>query len=89
MDNGNPTRTDNGVHLAGKIALVLEYDCVTHQVSIGGDTMQCSLAQMICDEGARVLAEQRRMAVAMALQQQMAERAQAQAIANSVRGGRH
>jgi hypothetical protein len=88
MDNGNPTRKDNGVHVTGKIFLVLEYDCVTHQVSIGGDTMQISLAQMICDEGARVLTDQRRMATAMALQAQIKEQAQAQAIANSLRGGR-
>jgi hypothetical protein len=78
----------NAVKVSGKIMLALEYDCLTHQVEIGGDPMQVSLAQMICDEGSRLLAEQRRVAAAMALSRQMAEQRQAQEIANRVGGRR-
>lgn len=85
MDNNG----NGGATVTGKIVLELVYDCVTFQVAIAGQPMPISLAQMIVDEGARALAEQRRMAAALQLQQQMAENARAQAIVDSVRGTRH
>lgn len=87
MDDRNPTRKDNGVTVTGKATLVLQYDCVTYQVGIAGDVMPLSLAQMICGEAARVLDEQRRIAAAQQLRQQIAEQDIAQRIAASVRGG--
>jgi hypothetical protein len=83
------SRDGNGVTVSGKIVLQLEYDCVTHQVVISGDPMQVSLAQMICDEGSRLLMEQRRAAASMQIARAMAEQARAQEIANRVSGGRH
>jgi hypothetical protein len=74
----------NGNHDGERIVLVLEYDPHTHQVTIGGTPIQISLAQMICDEAQRVLAEQRRMAALHALQQAAAD----QAIARNVFGRR-
>jgi hypothetical protein len=67
-----------------RILLILGYDPRTHQVEIGGAAMPLSLAQMICDEAARVLAEQRRMAALVSLQQAAAD----QAIAQKVFAGR-
>jgi hypothetical protein len=80
------SKDGNGVRVAGEIVLELRYDCVSFQVSIGGEPMALSLAQMIVDEGARVLAEQRRLAAAMQLQKQMQEQAHAQEIARRVSG---
>jgi hypothetical protein len=82
MDNNG-----HGAVQTGKIVLALEYDLVTHQVTTGGDPMQVSLAQMICDEALRVLGEQRRIAAVVQLQRQMAEQARTQEIARRV-GGR-
>lgn len=78
----------NGNGKARTITLALILDLETHQVGIGGEPMPLSLAQMICDEGARVLAEQRRIAVAQAMQQQMAEAQRTAAILGKVRGDR-
>lgn len=74
----------NGNGHGERIVLALEYDPRTHQVTIGGMPMPLSLAQMICDEAARVLTEQRRMAAIAAMQQAAAD----QAIANKVFGRR-
>lgn len=78
----------NGVRATGKMQLVLEYDLVSFQVTIGGHPMPLSLAQMICDEGARLLEEQRRAANAMLLQQRIVEAQRDAAIAEAVKRGR-
>lgn len=72
----------NGNGHGERIVLALEYDSRSHQITVGGTPMPLSLAQMICDEAARVLAEQRRMAAIVALQQAAAD----QAIARNVFG---
>jgi hypothetical protein len=74
----------NGNGHGERIVLALEYDPRTHQIAVGGTPMPLSLAQMICDEAQRVLAEQRRMAALQALQQAAAD----QAIARNVFGRR-
>ena len=85
MDNGEQTDLDQRARLLGKMQLVLEYDLASFQVTIGGDPMVLSLAQMICDEGARLLEEQRRIAAAQMLQQRIAEAQRDAAIAAAVR----
>lgn len=85
MDGVNDRDNDNGVRVTGKMQLVLEYDLASFQVTIGGQPMPLSLAQMICDEGARLLEEQRRIAAAKMLQQAIAEAQRDAAIAAAVR----
>jgi hypothetical protein len=50
--------------------------------------MPLSLAMMIVSEGQRVLDEQRRVAAAMHLRQQLAEQAANEALAAALRNGR-
>ena len=88
MDDGHKSDGGNGVRATGKMQLVLEYDLVSFQVTIGGHPMPLSLAQMICDEGARLLEEQRRIAAAQVLQQRIAEAQRDMAIAEAVKRGR-
>lgn len=62
---GNDSRNGSSEKPAGRsYTLALSYSEETHQVSIGGDPMPLSLAQMLCNEGLRVLEEQRRIAAA-------------------------
>jgi hypothetical protein len=86
MPNGNE---NGGARIGGKMVLELEYDCTTFQVTVGGTPMPVSLAQSICDEASRLLAEQRRVAAAMQLSRQMAEQANAAEIVRRVGSGRH
>jgi len=68
--------SDNGcVRVFQKHQLTLVYDTATHQVSIVADGLPLSLAQMICDEGARVLDGMRRMAALGQMQKEAAENA--------------
>jgi hypothetical protein len=84
MDKPDSNGKD-GAHMAGKMQLVLEYDCLSFQVTICGDVMPLSLAQMICDEGARVLAEQRRLAAAQQLSAAMHKAAADRVMLDAVR----
>ncbi len=72
-EDGNPTRKDGGVVVRSVIVLAFEYDLDTHQVVIGGQPMQLSLAQMIAGEGMRVLEEMRKLAALQALQRAAAD----------------
>ena len=76
----NAGNGESGVKRVQQSVLSLIYDHETHQVSIGGVPMPLALAQMICDEGARVLEQQRRVAHMRALAQQAQDAARVQAI---------
>lgn len=84
MENNGGNGGDNGVGVLQKHRLVLVYDTATHQVSIEGDALPLSLAQMMLDEAARVLTETRRRAAAMQIAAQMQEQARAQGIVDAV-----
>lgn len=84
----NRSQDGNGVRVTGKLQLVLEYDLVSFQVTIGGQPMPLSLAQMICGEGARLLEEQRRVVAAKLLRQSIVEEQHNAAIAAALRNGR-
>lgn len=88
MAGTDHTPKDNGVSSERVSVLSFEYNHETHQVSIGGTPMQLSLAQMIAGEGLRVLEEQRKLAGARLLRQQLAEEDQNARIAASLRNGR-
>ncbi len=77
-----------GVHSKNTVELILTMETDTFQVTIGGDVMAISLAQMIVDEGARLLESQRRLAQAQMLKQHMAQEAADEAIRQALAGGR-
>ena len=87
MDNGHDDGNGkgNGVTRHPVVVLSFTLDLETYQVSIGGQPMPVSLAQMIAGEGMRVLEEQRRAAAAMILRQQLAEQATNEAVAAALR----
>ncbi len=74
MANKNDGENDSGLVLDEKLVLTLTYDPKTYQVTIGGTQMPMSLAQMILGEAARLLEEQRRVAVMRSLQEQQVHR---------------
>lgn len=75
----------NGVERHAVMVLSFTLDLTTWQVAIGGQPMPLSIAQMIADEGMRVLAEQRKVGAALALRQQLAEQAENEAVAAALR----
>lgn len=74
---------------ATKLTLTLTYDVESFQVSIGGDQIPLSLAQMMLDEAGRGLEQQRRIAAAAALRDQMAHSAAMGRVAIDVMNRRH
>ena len=89
MGDSHSNGNGNGVRVLQKVTLTFVYDTSNHQVTIEGDTMQISLAQMIAGEGLRVLDEKRRMAAAMQLQELMRQQAADAAVAAALRNGQH
>ncbi len=82
-NNGNPASRDASAGLR----LELTLDLTSFQVSIGGEAMPLSLAQMICDEALRLLAEQRKMAAAQQLGKAITDAARTQEILDHVGRG--
>jgi len=78
--NGHPPSLETSAGLR----LELTFDLASCQLTIGGDVMPISLAQMIVDEAARLLAEQRRMAAAQQLGKAITDAAHVQHILDSV-----
>jgi hypothetical protein len=82
---------ENGSHSPGDSAslrLELVMDLATFQVSIGGEQMPISLAQMICGEALRLLDEQRRLAAATQLGQRIQDAARTKELLDRVAGRR-
>lgn len=70
------------------LRLELVMDLATFQVSIGGEVMPISLAQMMCGEALRILDEQRRLAAATQLGKRIQDAARTQEILDHVGGRR-
>lgn len=86
MDDGNPTRKDNGKgeHYT---QLVLTLDVLpTWHLHIGGNIENADVAVAMLDQAKRYFEAQLRAAQAMQLQRQMAEQAENARIAAAVRG---
>lgn len=82
---------ENGAASPGASASVhmeLVMDLTTFQVSIGGESMPISLAQMICEEALRILGETRRLAAAKQLGAAIQEAARTKDILDRVSGRR-
>ncbi len=76
---------ENGVTHHPVAVLTFTLDLTTFQVAIGGQPLPLSLAMMIAGEGMRLLEEQRRMAAAQMLRQQLQEQAANEAVAAALR----
>jgi hypothetical protein len=84
MNNGK-SNGESGVTHHPVAVLTFTLDLTTYQVAIGGQSLPISLAQMIAGEGMRILEEQRRVAAAMMLREQLAEQAANEAVATALR----
>jgi hypothetical protein len=82
---GDNAGNGNGVTHSPVAVLTFTLDLTTHQVAIGGQPMPLTLAMMIAGEGMRILEEQRRVAAAMVLRQQLADQAANKAVAAALR----
>lgn len=76
---------ENGVTHHPVAVLTFTLDLTTFQVAIGGQPLPLSLAMMIAGEGMRILEEQRRLAAAQMLRQQLQEQAANDAVAAALR----
>lgn len=84
-DNGNGKPDAEAPALDRIYILTLTFNEHTFQVSIGGEAMPVSLAQMIVGEAMRLLEETRRLDVAQQLKAQMEQNLRDQAIFDRVR----
>jgi len=87
-NHGGTGNGERGIEHHPVALLTLTLDLTTHQVAIGGQSLPLSLAQMIVGEGMRLLEEQRRMAAAQMLRQQLVEQVENDRIAAALRSGR-
>jgi hypothetical protein len=88
MAKENGDVQDVALEISKSYVLTLTYSPVSHQVTVGGESMPISLAQMIVGEASRLLEEQRRVASAQLLRQQLAQEQENARIAAAVRGQR-
>ena len=85
MDNGNPTRKDNGVESRVVDTVILTYDRATDHMDVGGNANSLDLMLDMLGRATRVLEAKYRLQSAQQFAQQLAEQRQNAAIAETLR----
>lgn len=81
----NPTRKDNGIIASVPRVIITITDVVNFKMDVGGSFPSLDYALNMLEQAKRELDSQWRRAKALQLQQELAERAQADAIAQQIR----
>lgn len=83
--NGNPTRKDNGSGQAWPEELIIRFDPMTFSMHIDGHVSNSDMALAMLEQAKREYEAQDRIARLARVQAQLADKAETQRIANSLR----